>query len=119
MKLKDGIAGWINTMLLLIAFGGIFYKWGTIEQLMFDSMRQKYEVTDHVEVADTILKHVDDAIQAKTNNELHAMKSRSSRDSIMKVQADISIRNAIQIEKVNNKTDSLLKLWDEYNENAK
>jgi hypothetical protein len=118
MKLPEGFASWVNTILLIAGLAGFAYEWGGVKQLLFDNYEQKYEVTKHVIVADTILNHVDKAIEAKSKNEMHAMESRRMRDSLLKAQADVSLRNAIQIEKLIKNQDSVMVWWRKYNQSA-
>ena len=54
----------------------------------------------------------------KTKNEEHAIRSRQHRDSILDRTMDISYMNAVQIEKIISKQDSIYKWWQKYNESV-
>lgn len=112
-------SGWINTVMILIAFGGVFFYWGEVKLLLFDSARQKIETVDHPAEVEEILKEVRAAAAIKKRDADHAIKSRAKRDSLFQEQVRINNLNAIQIEKGLRQNDSLLKKWDEYNKSTK
>ena len=128
------IGTFFNTFLLLVAvIGGIYggYTWvqnqgkeeAVKEELMFPDPETKHRTIIHVTDTEEVIVELKELLRAETKNKEAAVKSRNKRDSIqleyLKVaekNSDMIQRNAVSAQQSKQSTDSILKLWDKYNE---
>jgi IS30 family transposase len=117
----NNVAGWINTILILGALTTAGYLYKDFEGRMHDSTEQKVEHDNHIKSAPNdvdsykALKRYDSATSVVIKNNKDAIRSRSERDSLMKVALDISNRNAITVFQMKQTVDTLNSYWREYN----
>jgi len=120
------IGTFFNTFLLLVAvIGGLYggYIWvqnqgkeeAKQEQLMFPSPEMRHRTVIHVEDTEEIIVELKDLLRAETKDKKAATESRAKRDSIQREYLDLVRRNAVTTHQNKQATDSILKLWEKYN----
>jgi len=112
------LGGWFSAVSVLVGFAMVFYHARGWEDRLWDNPKQKWEHQEHVNRTDTIMERIEVLSDTKTKNEEHAIRSRQHRDSILDRTMDISYMNAVQIEKIISKQDSIYKWWQKYNESV-
>lgn len=116
-----------NTFLLAIAvIGGAYggYTWvqnkgkeeAIQQELMFPDIETKHRIIIHVTDTEEVIDELKDLLKSETKDKESAIKSRARRDSIQLEYLDLARRNAVSAHQNKQATDSILKLWGEYNE---
>lgn len=121
------IGTFFNTFLLLVAvIGGLYggYTWiqqqgkeeAIQEQLMFPDTETRHRTIIHVTDTEEVIDELKKLLKAEAVNNESAIESRRKRDSIQKEYLDLARRNAVSAHQNKQATDSILKLWGNYNE---
>ena len=116
-KLKDA-ASWINLVLILGALATGGYYWAQQESKQFDTVEQKARTVIHTEDAEEVIFELKEARRADKMNAQDAIRSRRERDSLLKRAIELAERNAVSSYQNKKATDSIIKLWKNYNDNA-
>lgn len=87
-------------------------------ELMFPSPEVKHRTIIHVTDTEEVIDELKSLLKAEKENAEAAKKSRSKRDSIQEAYLDLARRNAVDAHQNKQGIDSVLKLWEAYNESS-